>query len=129
MLKCQYIRILKSHSLCRFIICHSSYEIWDQNIKRQKVYDRLNIGIMWITVYCNISFSISIHCFIVLKGPFLRLGINYKKEQFCKPFNMVFKLNHLVMRECLFQAFCFVKYLMPQVTKTFSTRKLVGYRI
>ena len=31
--------------------CHSSYEILDRNVKRQKSYDRLNIDIMGITVF------------------------------------------------------------------------------
>ena len=49
-----FLFVPNAHSFCRPTTCHSSYEIWDRNIKRQKSYDLLNIGIMWITVFINL---------------------------------------------------------------------------
>ena len=47
----EIIFVPKSYSLCRPTTCHSSYEIWERNVKRQKRFDRLNIDITGITVF------------------------------------------------------------------------------
>ena len=76
----EIVFVPKSHSLCRPTICHSSFEIWDRNVKRQKSYDRLNIGIMGITVNIIFPHQSPYIVLSVLKGPFLRLGLSYKKR-------------------------------------------------
>ena len=63
-----------AHSLCRPTTCHSSYEIWDRNVKRQKSYDRLNVGITGITVFIIFQHHSSYIVLSVLKGPFRRLA-------------------------------------------------------
>ena len=49
-------------------------------LKDKKSYDRLNIDIMGITVFIIFPHQLPYIVLSVLKGPFLRLGLSYKKK-------------------------------------------------
>ena len=84
---------ITTHSLCRPTTCHSPYEIWNRNAQRQNSYERLTIGITGITVYITSPHRSQYIVLSVLKGPFLRLGLSYKKDENCFENHSIWSLN------------------------------------
>ena len=70
-----------------------SIKIWNRNVERQKSYDRLDIGITGITVFIISPHQSPYIVRSVLKGPFLRLGLSYKKDKNCFENHSIWSLN------------------------------------